>query len=116
MLSSCHTKVLVLISVISGEVLFNHSWRSTCATSAGQICVPSQLSGNGAITLARMSFHLFSVYESGVTLKTGRMSLRMCFPQSIFPQAFRTFSAYSDVRPNALRTARITGIFQTHSI
>ena len=114
MLSSCHTKVLVLISVMSGEVLFNHSWRSTCATSAGQICVPSQLSGNGAITLARMS--LFSVYESGVTLKTGRMSLRMCFPQSIFPQAFRTFSAYSDVRLNALRTARITGIFQTRSI
>ena len=26
------------------------------------------------------------------------------------------FSAYSDVRPNALRTARITGIFKTCSI
>ena len=37
MLSSCCTKLHVLISVISGEVLFNHTWRSTCFTTAGQI-------------------------------------------------------------------------------
>ena len=36
-LSSCHTKLPVLISIISGDVLFNHTWRCTCATTAGQI-------------------------------------------------------------------------------
>jgi len=45
MFSSCHTNVPVLISIISGEELFNHSWRSTCATTARQICVPQQLPG-----------------------------------------------------------------------
>ena len=89
MLSSCHTKVLVLMSVMSGEVLFNHSWRSTCATSAGQICVPSQLSGNGAITLARMSFHLFSIYESGVIF----LKLAECPSKCVFPKvSFRRLS------------------------
>ena len=45
MLSSSHTKVPVLISIISGEVCFNHNWRSTCSTTAGEICVPSQIPG-----------------------------------------------------------------------
>jgi len=45
MFSSCHTKVPVLISIISAEELFNHSWRRTCATTARQICVPQQLPG-----------------------------------------------------------------------
>ena len=45
MLSSCTTKVPVLISIISGEILFNHRWRCTCYTTAGQICVSSQLPG-----------------------------------------------------------------------
>ena len=39
MLSSCHTKVPVLHSIISDEVPFNHSWRCTCSTTAGHICV-----------------------------------------------------------------------------
>ena len=43
MFSTCHTNVP--ISNISGEELFNHSWRSTCATTASQICVPQHLPG-----------------------------------------------------------------------
>ena len=43
MLSSCCTKLHVVISVISGDVLFNHTWRSICSTTAFQIYVPSQL-------------------------------------------------------------------------
>ena len=45
MLSSCHTKVHVLICIIYDEVPFNHSWICTCSTTAGQICVLSQLPG-----------------------------------------------------------------------
>jgi len=45
MLSSCHTKIPVLISIISVEALFNHSWKSTCFTTVGQIRIPSQLPG-----------------------------------------------------------------------
>ena len=36
MLSSCHTKVPVVVSIISDEVLFNQSWRYTCSTTAGK--------------------------------------------------------------------------------
>ena len=39
MLSSCHTKVPVLISFISDEVPFKHTWRCTCSTTAGQMYV-----------------------------------------------------------------------------
>ena len=49
MLSSCHTKVLVLISIISVEVFFNHCWRSTYSTTAAEICVPLQLPGRQEI-------------------------------------------------------------------
>ena len=107
MLSSCYTKLLVLISVMSGEVLFNHSWRSTCATSAGQICVPSQLSVNGAITLARMSFHLFSIYESGVIfLNWPNVPPNVFSPKftECFPFVFRMFSVWFQ---NAFRIDRI---------
>ena len=57
--------------------------------------------------MARMSFRLLSVYESGVIFQIVRMSLRMCFIQCItecFPFAFQMFSVWFQ---NAFRTDRI---------
>ena len=39
MLSSCHTKVPVLISIIYDEVPFHHTWICTCFTTASQMYV-----------------------------------------------------------------------------
>ena len=68
MLSSCHTIVHVLISLISGEVLFHHSWRSSSATTAGQICVPSQLPG-------RQDFSKSTLFDTTYTTSNTYCSL-----------------------------------------
>ena len=64
------------------------------------------------VDFERFPFQTLSVYCLNA-FRTRRIDLEWT---ELFPHAFQTFSAYSDVRPNALRTAHITGIFQIASI
>ena len=62
-------KSTVLISIISGVELFNHNWRCTCYTTAGQIYISSQLPGRQELLPLQLVNYLFH-YRWSITSST----------------------------------------------
>ena len=96
MLSSCRTKLPVLISIISGEVLFNHSLRSTCSTTAGQICILLQLPGRQELHQLQLVKYFFHCsWSTTSSIAAGQLLLPLQLVNYFFHCSWSTTSSIS---------------------
>ena len=99
MLSSCHAKVPVLIYIICGQVLFNHRWICTCYTTAGQICVSSQLPARQELLPLQLVNCFFHCSWSSISSITGgQVLLPLQLVNYIFHCSLGTSSIAGDKR------------------